>query len=67
MDEEEKSQLARAYRRASLGLGVAALLWTAAYLLLNRTELERPNWLIPIGAAALSMLCWTLYQKAKDQ
>lgn len=67
MDEEGKNQLARAYRRASLGLGATALLWTAAYLFLNRTELETPNWLIPIGAAALSMLCWSLSQKTKDE
>ena len=66
MDEEEKGQLARAYRRASFGLGAAALLWTAAYVLLNRAERETPNWLIPIGAAVLSMLCWSLYQKTKD-
>ena len=66
MDEEEKDRLARAYRRASIGLGATALLWTAAYLLLTRAEQEAPNWLIPIGAAALSMLCWSLYQKTKD-
>lgn len=63
---EEKEQLAKAYRRASLGLGAAALLWTLGFLLAERTEVERPNWVIPIGAAALSVLCWSLYQKAKD-
>lgn len=63
---DEKQQLAKAYRRASLGLGVAALLWTLGFLLIARTETERPNWVIPIGAAALSVLCWSLYQKVKD-
>jgi hypothetical protein len=65
--DEEKDRLARAYRRASIGLGATAVLWTAAFLLLNRAEPETPNWLIPIGAAALSMLCWSLYQKAKSE
>ena len=63
---EEKQQLAKAYRRASLALGATALLWTLAFLLVARAETERPNWVIPIGAAALSVLCWSLYLKAKD-
>lgn len=63
---EEKQQLAKAYRRASLGLGAAALLWTLGFLFVGRTETERPNWVIPIGAAALSVLCWSLYLKTKD-
>jgi hypothetical protein len=65
---EEKERLAKAYRRASLGLGAAALLWTAAFLLVGRDE-SAPlgNWLIPMGAAALSVLCWSLYTKTKDE
>ncbi len=62
---EEHERLAKAYRRASLGLGVAALLWTGAFLLVARGETERPNWMIPIAAAALSVLCWSLYQKTR--
>jgi len=66
---EEKEQLAKAYRRASLGLGAAALLWTAAFLLVARDEPTNAlgNWLIPIGAAALSVLCWSLYTKTKGE
>lgn len=66
--DEEKERVAKAYRRASLGLGIAALLWTAAFLFAAREEgpLGLGNWLIPIGAAALSVLCWSLYLKAKD-
>jgi hypothetical protein len=66
---EEKERLVKAYRRASLGLGAAALLWTAAFLLLSRDEPTNTlrHWLIPIGAAALSVLCWSLYTKAKDE
>ena len=63
--KEEEAQLAKAYRRASIGLGAAALLWTLAFLLTARTETETPHWAIPIGAAALSVLCWSLYQKTK--
>jgi hypothetical protein len=63
--DEEKERVAKAYRRASIGLGATALIWTAAFLFLGKAELETPNWIIPIGAAALSMLCWSLYQKAK--
>jgi hypothetical protein len=64
---EQKEQLAKAYRRASLGLGAVALIWTAAFLLLKRTETDAPNWLIPIGAAALSVMCWSLYTKTKNE
>lgn len=63
---EEKERLAKAYKRASLGLGVTALLWTAAFLFVARAEMESPHWVIPIGAAALSVLCWSLYLKAKN-
>jgi hypothetical protein len=59
--------LAKAYRRASLGLGAAALLWVLAFFLMPRSETERPNWVIPIAAAALSVLCWSLYLKAKNE
>jgi hypothetical protein len=65
---EEKERLAKAYRRASLGLGAAALFWTAAFLVAAHEEPSRAlgNWLIPMGAAALSVLCWSLYTKTKD-
>jgi hypothetical protein len=66
---EEKERLTKAYRRASLGLGAAALLWTAALLFISRDEPTNTvqHWLIPIGAAALSVLCWSLYTKAKNE
>ncbi len=63
--DEERDRLTKAYRRASLGLGAAALLWTGAFLLTARAETERPHWMIPIAAAALSVLCWSLYQKTR--
>ena len=66
---EEKERLAKAYRRASLGLGVAALLWIAALLFVPREEPTNTvqQWLIPIGAAALSVFCWSLYTKARNE
>jgi hypothetical protein len=49
---ERKNELAKAYRRASLGLGAAALALDTAAFLLAGTDggWKRPNWVIPIGS-----------------
>lgn len=63
---EERERVGRAYKRAGIGLAAAALLWTAALLFMGQPEDEKTNWLIPIGAAALSVLCFSLYSKSKN-
>jgi hypothetical protein len=53
----------RSLRRAAISLAVIALGWTVALLLgppsdSSSTEEGRMAWLIPVGAAALSVLCF---------
>jgi hypothetical protein len=63
---EQQERLARAYRRAGLGAGFGALVWTAALLFARRPEDALAHWLVPICAAALSVLCFSLYRKTKE-
>ncbi len=62
---EENEAVAKAYKRAAIGLAVAALLWTATFLIRGGLEDERANWLIPIAAAGLSVFCFSRYSKSK--
>jgi hypothetical protein len=62
MMSEESERVTRAYKRAGLGLAAAALLWTVVLLFGIREE-SKTDWVIPICAAALSMLCFSLYRK----
>ena len=65
---EEHPGILKAYKRAAIGLAVAAVCWTAVYLLVERQEGEQrsiPAWLIPIGAAILSAWFFMLYRKAR--
>lgn len=65
-EENLSERVLRAYRRAGLGLGAVALLWTMAFLFTQEQNDARNNWLIPIGAAALSVLCFSRYRKLKE-
>jgi hypothetical protein len=62
---EENDQLSKAYRRAGWGLGAAALVWIAAIVIGGRLEDSNSRWLIPIGAAALSVYCFSLSSKSR--
>lgn len=55
---EEQQNLTSAYRRAGFGLGLAAIGWTLA-LLFAKGQKEMTHWLIPIVAAAISVLCFS--------
>ncbi len=55
---EEHNNLTSAYRRAGYGLGIAAIGWTLA-LLFGKGQKEMTHWLIPIFAAAISVLCFS--------
>lgn len=55
---EEQKDVKSAYRRAGLGLGIAAIGWTLA-LLFAKGQREMSHWLIPIAAAAISVMCFS--------
>lgn len=61
---EDQLKLARAYRRAGIGLAVAALLWIAAVLFGGVSE-GPAIWLIPIAAAALSIFFFASMRNSK--
>ena len=62
---EQQERLARAYKRAGLGAAFGALVWTAALLFARQPEDSLAHWLVPICAAALSVLCFSLYRKTR--
>ena len=58
-----ENDLKAAYRRASLGLALAAIVWTAAFFVARNKGWTETSALIPIGAAALSALCYARYRR----
>ena len=67
MTTEDRERLTKAYKRGGLGLAMAALIWTAALLFTETPENGRVTWLIPIAAAALSVLCFSRYNQYRDR
>lgn len=63
---EDQVRLIKAYKRAGLALAVVAVLWTGAFLISGLPHEEKIDWLIPIAAAALSVLCFSLHAKSKQ-
>ena len=63
---EERAKLAKVYKRAAIGLAIASLLWIAAFLIAGTSGESKLSWLIPIAAAGLSVLCFSLYSKSKE-
>ncbi|HEY8460431.1 MAG TPA: hypothetical protein VIM99_08630 [Blastocatellia bacterium] len=61
MTTEDHEKLTRAYKRAGVGLAIGALIWTAALLFTGAPEGGGATWLIPVAAAALSVLCFSRY------
>jgi hypothetical protein len=55
---QEETSLQRPLRRAAIALAAIAVGWMAILLLGAGTAEDRVAWLIPIGAAALSLLCF---------
>jgi hypothetical protein len=64
--QDSEVNLTRAYKRAAIGLAVAAAIWFLAYLYARKAGWEEQNLLIPIAAGALSALCYSLYLKSKQ-
>lgn len=63
---EDQARLIKAYKRAGLALALVAALWTVSFLVAGLPNEEKAHWLIPIAAAALSVLCFSLHAKAKQ-
>jgi hypothetical protein len=61
----EHERLASAYRRAGIGLGIAAIGWTLG-LLFAKGPIEQTHWLIPIAAAAISVMCFSRSRQSKE-
>jgi len=58
--DEERGNTSNVYKRAAIGMAVVALAWTAAILLAGKSEDDKLQWLIPIAAAVLSVICFTI-------
>jgi len=67
MTTDDRERLTNAYKRGGLGLALAALIWTAALLFSWRPEDGRAAWLVPICAAALSVLCFSRYNQYRGR
>ncbi len=59
---QEEENLKRAYRRASIGLAIAALVWGVAFFVARDRGWPEQTLLIPVGSAALSALCYWRYR-----
>ena len=58
-------ELKKAYRRGFIGLGAAAIVWTAAYLVAQRQGWSETTLLIPAGCAVLSGICYWRYRQMR--
>ncbi|MCI0387604.1 MAG: hypothetical protein MOB07_02375 [Acidobacteria bacterium] len=67
MTTEDRERLTNAYKRGGLGLALAALLWTVALLFAGSPEYGKATWLVPICAAALSVLCFSRYNQYRNR
>ena len=63
----ERTTLRAAYKRAGIGMAVAAVLGLIGYILALRSGWEERSILIPIGAAGLSVLFFSLYFRSKEE
>jgi FtsH-binding integral membrane protein len=60
---EDRENMARVYKRAAIGLAIAAISWTGALLFGGVSEADQIHWLIPIAAAVLSVVCFSFSAK----
>ena len=62
MNEEQANP--GVFKRAAIGLAIVALSWTMVLLFASKSEDEMIDWLIPIAAAALSVICFSIHTKS---
>jgi hypothetical protein len=60
---EDRENITRVYKRAAIGLAIAAISWTGALLFGGISESDKIHWLIPIAAAVLSVVCFSFSAK----
>lgn len=65
--DEDQVKLRQAYKRGGIGLAIAALVWFVAYLVARAQQWEEQSLLIPLAAAGLSALCFSLYFRSKEE
>ncbi len=63
----ERATLRAAYKRAGIGLALAAVAWLIAYFVARQSGWEERSLFIPLGAAGLSALCFSLYFRSKEE
>ena len=63
MDVQE--QLSKAYRRAAIGLAIAAVVWTVAYFVARDGNWPEQTLVIPVGAGLLAGLCYWRYRTSR--
>ena len=63
----ERATLRAAYKRAGIGLAIVAVAWLLAYFVAVQAGWKERSLLIPIGAAGLSALCFSLYVRSKPE
>lgn len=62
---QNQAPLKAIYKRAGIGLAVAALSWLIVSALWPPANAREPIILIPIGAVALSLFCFARYFRTK--
>jgi len=67
MTTADRERVMKAYKRAGMGLALTALLWTMGLVFRWRPEEGKATWLIPICAAALSVLCFSRYNQYRNR
>lgn len=63
---EEQEKITNAYRRGGIGLAIAAIGWTLALLLAKEQDEQPMKWMIPIVAAAISVMCFSRSRRSKE-
>jgi hypothetical protein len=63
---EEQGRETTVYRRAAIGMAIAALVWAAVIIIIGRTDDGAAIWVIPICSATLSVIFYSLHSKSKQ-
>ena len=64
---DDQTNLRAAYKRAGIGMAVAAVLGVIGYIMALRFDWGERSIVIPIGAAGLSVFFFSLYARSKHE